>query len=104
MAVVEGGKPAITHYHTEEALQGATLVRCILETGRTHQIRVHLSHIGHPLVGDTVYGRKGKVYDFARQALHATALTLLHPTTGESMKFSSDLPQDMKELLQSLRN
>ncbi len=103
MAVVASGRAAVTHYHTEETLEGTALLRCILETGRTHQIRVHLSHIGHPLVGDPVYGRKGKVFDFPRQALHATALALLHPATGEKMEFASPLPEDMKELVEGLR-
>src|SRR6185369_4414487 len=75
MAVVKsGGKTAVTHYKTEEVFTDSALVRCILETGRTHQIRVHLSNAGYPLVGDQVYGRKGKNFDFPRQALHAAEL------------------------------
>jgi 23S rRNA pseudouridine1911/1915/1917 synthase len=102
MAVVQSGKPAVTHYITEESFTDTALLRCTLETGRTHQIRVHLSHIGYPIIGDAVYGRKGKAYDFPRQALHATALVLLHPRTGERMEFKSEIPQDMQELLDSL--
>jgi 23S rRNA pseudouridine1911/1915/1917 synthase len=103
MAVVAKGKPAVTHYNTVEAFKDAALLRCTLETGRTHQIRVHLSHISHPLVGDPVYGRRGKAFDFQRQALHAALLVLLHPASGEKMEFSSGLPQDMERLLAGLR-
>lgn len=103
MAVVGSGKAAVTHYKIEEAFKDAALVHCILETGRTHQIRVHLSHIGHPLVGDQAYGRKGKIFDFPRQALHATQLNLLHPITEKEMEFLSPLPQDMQQLLAELR-
>ena len=104
MAVVKsGGKEAKTYYQTEEVLNGYALLRCQLDTGRTHQIRVHLTHIGHPLVGDPVYGRGGKAIDFKRQALHATALTLHHPRTGKKMEFHSPVPQDMEELLALLR-
>jgi 23S rRNA pseudouridine1911/1915/1917 synthase len=102
MAVVEGGRPALTHYVTEATFKEASLLRCTLETGRTHQIRVHLSHIGHPIVGDPVYGRKGKAFDFPRQALHATHLALIHPATGEKMEFTSPMPEDMQELLKRL--
>ncbi len=102
MAVVEGGRAALTHYATEKTFASATLLRCVLDTGRTHQIRVHLSHIGHPLVGDPVYGRKGKAFDFGRQALHAAALTLEHPVSGDKMEFTSELPDDMRELLAAL--
>ncbi len=104
MAVVKfGGKSATTHYKTEELLGNYALLRCTLETGRTHQIRVHLTHIGHPLVGDPVYGGRGKTVDFPRQALHATALTLIHPETEETMEFLSPIPQDMQELLIKLK-
>ncbi|HEU5046335.1 MAG TPA: RluA family pseudouridine synthase [Rickettsiales bacterium] len=104
MAVVKsGGKHALTHYRTEEILKDSTLVRCILETGRTHQIRVHMTHIGHPLIGDPVYGRAGKQFDFDRQALHAEQLTLVHPVSGKVMEFHAPLPQDMLDLLVCLR-
>jgi 23S rRNA pseudouridine1911/1915/1917 synthase len=103
MAVVAGGKPAVTHYKVEELFEHAALLRCKLETGRTHQIRVHLAHIGHPLVGDPVYGRKGRGFDFERQALHAAAIAFIHPGSSEKMQFSSPLPEDMERLLAELR-
>tara|TARA_B110001454_G_scaffold139599_2_gene129665 strand:+ start:1660 stop:2619 length:960 start_codon:yes stop_codon:yes gene_type:complete len=105
------GKNAITHYRTVEALKGAALVECRLETGRTHQVRVHMSHLGHPLIGDQVYGRAGRMkfghgatkQSFARQALHAAALGFIHPITKERLAFESALPADMQELLSQLR-
>jgi len=103
MAVTAKGKPAVTHYQTVEKFKDAALLRCQLETGRTHQIRVHMSHIGHPLVGDPVYGRKGKLFDFKRQALHAAQLVLIHPATNEAMEFTSVLPQDMEQLIETLK-
>lgn len=112
MAVVaEGrGKHAITHYRTIEPLKGATLVECRLETGRTHQVRVHMAHIGHPLVGDPVYGRARKplsdtlkARNFARQALHAAHLGFIHPVTGNSIALDSEIPPDMRELIDELR-
>lgn len=112
MAVVESGKPAVTHYSPEEKFPGCTLVRCRLETGRTHQIRVHMTHIGHPLVGDSTYVRgpvkcpavtRPILQEFPRQALHATRLALVHPETGEAMEWHAPLPPDMTELLQRLR-
>ncbi|PKP98348.1 MAG: RluA family pseudouridine synthase [Alphaproteobacteria bacterium HGW-Alphaproteobacteria-13] len=112
MAVVaEGrGKHAVTHYRTIEPLAGATLIECRLETGRTHQVRVHLAHIGHPLVGDPVYGRARKPLSdvlkargFARQALHAAHLGFIHPVTGSSIALDSDLPADMRGLIEELR-
>lgn len=102
MAVVSGGRQALTYYSTEKTFKSATLLRCELETGRTHQIRVHLTHIGYPLIGDPVYGRKGKIFDFPRQALHAAQLALLHPISGKKMEFLSELPQDMVKLLEDL--
>ncbi len=112
MAVVpEGrGKHAITHYRTIEVLTGATLIECRLETGRTHQVRVHMAHIGHPLVGDPVYGRSRKPLSdvlkargFMRQALHAAHLGFIHPVTGNKIALDSELPQDMRELIDELR-
>ncbi len=112
MAVVaEGrGKHAITHYRTIEPLKNATLVECRLETGRTHQVRVHMTHIGHPLVGDPVYGRAKKplsellkARNFARQALHAAHLGFIHPVTGNNIALDSELPGDMRELIDELR-
>lgn len=112
MAVVaEGrGKHAITHYRTVEPLKNATLVECRLETGRTHQVRVHMMHIGHPLVGDPVYGRAKKplsevlkAQNFTRQALHAARLGFIHPVTGNRIALDSGIPADMRELIDALR-
>jgi len=113
MAVIEGGKPAITHYHVEERFSGCTLLRCRLETGRTHQIRVHLAYLGHPLVGDGTYLKgpqkcppqtRSILSGFPRQALHAERLGLEHPTSGEWVEWQASPPQDMQQLLQQLRN
>lgn len=100
------GKYAVTHYSTHRLLDGCALVECRLETGRTHQVRVHMSSIGHPLVGDPVYGRANpqirsllKRLGFARQALHAAILGFIHPMTGEKLRFSSEMPADMRELI-----
>lgn len=107
MAVVRGGKPARTHYRIVERFIGCTLVECSLETGRTHQIRVHMTALGHPLVGDPVYGggasRVPKGPPFHRQALHARRLGLVHPATGKAMLWRSPLPEDMAELIEILR-
>ncbi len=99
------GKPAITHYAVEERFPSATLLRCSLETGRTHQIRVHMKHIGHPLVGDKTYSnvRRGRAMAFPRQALHAARLALNHPYTGERMEWEAPLPEDMESLLSLMR-
>jgi len=105
MAVVARGKPAVTHYTVAARYVDATLLHCRLETGRTHQIRVHLASIGHPLVGDPVYGlRAGKNVRrvFARQALHARKLGLVHPVTAREMSWASPLPADMGELIATL--
>ena len=111
MALVEEGrgKLAVTHYRTLQALTGATDLECTLETGRTHQVRVHLSSIGHPLLGDPVYGRSPPALrpilarlGFRRQALHAARLGFLHPLTGERLGFSSALPVDMAALIVEL--
>jgi 23S rRNA pseudouridine1911/1915/1917 synthase len=104
MAVTHRGKEARTSYRVLERYGHAALVECRLETGRTHQIRVHFQHIRHPLVGDAVY-RRGTRHglSFARQALHAAELSLVHPRTGRSMSWTSPLPRDMQKLLKSLR-
>jgi len=111
MAVVEGGKDAVTHYTVEANFPSCTLLRCRLETGRTHQIRVHLTYIGHPLIGDSVYQKgvqkcvlplRELLNGFPRQALHATKLALEHPDTGEWMEWEVPLPEDMEELLDSI--
>ena len=102
MAVVAAGKPARTHYDVVERFGVATLLRCRLETGRTHQIRVHLASLGHPLVGDPAYGRKGPV-PFGRQALHAAKLALVHPASGRTRAWESPLPADFLGLVAALR-
>ncbi|WP_406828938.1 23S rRNA pseudouridine(1911/1915/1917) synthase RluD [Microbulbifer sp. ARAS458-1] len=110
-----GAKEAITHYRLQERFRAHTLVRCQLETGRTHQIRVHMAHIRHPLVGDPLYGGRSKLpagagqaliqalQQFPRQALHAAELALLHPATGEVMHWQAPMPDDMLQLLELLR-
>lgn len=101
------GKPAITHYDVVERFPGLTLLRCKLETGRTHQIRVHMQHIGHPLVGDTVYNasrRSNLKIPFPRQALHAERLGLVHPVTGDDVQWESALPPDYASLLKALHD
>jgi 23S rRNA pseudouridine1911/1915/1917 synthase len=105
------GKTAITHYAVLERLDEATLIECRLETGRTHQVRVHCASIGHALLGDPAYGRTPKPLraalerlGFARQALHAAELGFVHPVTGETIHFRSDLPADMQELIDQLRH
>jgi 23S rRNA pseudouridine1911/1915/1917 synthase len=100
----------VTHYRTVQVWQGAALVECELETGRTHQVRVHLAHIGAPLLGDPVYGgRAGKTVkalteglNFNRQALHAAHLQFQHPDTKEILSFDAPLPADMTELVSAL--
>ena len=113
MAIVEGGKPAVTHYSVVEAFPGCTLLRCKLETGRTHQIRVHMASIRHPLVGDHIYIKGAQkcppqmretLAAFPRQALHAERLGLEHPETGEWMEWQVEMPEDMKSLLGAIRN
>ncbi|MDO9598008.1 MAG: 23S rRNA pseudouridine(1911/1915/1917) synthase RluD [Azoarcus sp.] len=106
MAVVGGGRPALTRYVVREQLGKVTLVECRLETGRTHQIRVHMAHVGHPLVGDAVYGVRRPLDPlidvFPRQALHAFRLGLVHPASGDVVEWFSPLPDDFSALLQSL--
>ena len=105
MAVTHRGKPARTTFRVLERFGHAALVECRLETGRTHQIRVHLQHIRHPLVGDTVYRRGTRHgWSFPRQALHAAELALTHPRTGKPMTWRAPLPRDMKLLVQKLRD
>ncbi|NMG34130.1 23S rRNA pseudouridine(1911/1915/1917) synthase RluD [Azoarcus sp. TTM-91] len=106
MAVVQGGRPAVTRYSLRERLDRAALVECRLETGRTHQIRVHMAHIGHPLIGDPVYGQRrtgvAAMDAFPRQALHAFRLGLVHPATGEELTWNAPLPADFADLLRLL--
>jgi 23S rRNA pseudouridine1911/1915/1917 synthase len=108
MAVVGSGRAARTHYRVLERFARATLLECALETGRTHQIRVHMAELGHPLVGDPAYGPRrkqlsGLLADFPRQALHAWRLALMHPATGEEMAWESPLPEDFSRLRDALR-
>ncbi|NWO06187.1 MAG: 23S rRNA pseudouridine(1911/1915/1917) synthase RluD [Alteromonadaceae bacterium] len=115
MAVVPTGKPAVTHYRLVERFAAHTHVRCKLESGRTHQIRVHMAHVRHPLVGDPVYGGRLRLPKgtsdelrdvlaaFHRQALHAQKLTLEHPETGEILSWEVPLPDDMVKLIEALR-
>ncbi len=115
MAVVAGGKPAVTHYRVLERLRAHTLLEVRLDTGRTHQIRVHMAKLGHPVVGDPAYGGRPRpvrgmtpraaacLGDFRRQALHAAVLGLVHPKTGEECRFEAPLPADFRALLEVLQ-
>ncbi|MBI1194317.1 MAG: 23S rRNA pseudouridine(1911/1915/1917) synthase RluD [Gammaproteobacteria bacterium] len=115
MAVTQGGREAITHYRVIERFRGHSLLSVRLETGRTHQIRVHMTHINHPIVGDPVYGGRLRIPKgatealreqlaaFRRQALHAAELGLTHPLTGEEMLWQSPLPEDMRSLIECMR-
>lgn len=103
MAVIGSGKEAVTHFRVLEAFPGYTLLEVRLHTGRTHQIRVHLAHIGHPVVGDPVYGRGRDNLGLERQALHAAQLSFTHPATGQGLTFVSPLPPDIRAALTKLR-
>lgn len=115
MAVVQNGKPAVTHYRVAERFRAHTHIKVQLETGRTHQIRVHMAHQRYPLIGDQVYGGRLRLPPassdalqqmlrrFPRQALHASRLGLLHPQNGEYLEWQADMPEDMQNLLQVLR-
>ena len=115
-AVVKNGKEAITRVSLSESFQGYSLLRVNLETGRTHQIRVHLSHAGYPIVGDSVYGArkqfapgsteglKNIISSFTRQALHASELELIHPSSEKLVSFEADLPEDMSTLIGQLKD
>ena len=114
-AIINNGKEALTHYRLIDRFKNHTHVKAILETGRTHQIRVHLSHIGHPLIGDPIYGGrvrypkkasqelKESLKNFERHALHSKKITLAHPISGEVMSWKSSLPVDMTKLLKVLK-
>lgn len=115
MAVIETGKPAITHYRIINKYRAHTHIKVQLETGRTHQIRVHMSWLGHPVVGDTVYSGRPRIpkginselaniiKSFPRQALHASALEFNHPESGKTVQYEAPLPEDMNHLIEALR-
>ena len=103
MAVVFGGREAVTHFNVLERFGQYTLVECILETGRTHQIRVHMASIGHSIVGDTLYGIKKEKFNLNGQLLHAKTIGFVHPRTGKMMEFTSDIPEYFENLLEKLR-
>jgi 23S rRNA pseudouridine1911/1915/1917 synthase len=103
MTVVDNGKHAVTHFHVLERLQDFTLIECQLETGRTHQIRVHMRYIGYPLAGDPKYGPR-KTLDIGGQALHAGVLGFIHPRTKEYLEFEAPTPKEFDEILDMLRN
>ncbi|EJO5346616.1 RluA family pseudouridine synthase [Clostridium botulinum] len=104
MSVVKDGRHAVTHYKVIETFKNHTLVECRLETGRTHQIRVHMSYMKHPLVGDPVYGYKKQRFNLKGQMLHAKLLGFIHPTKGEYVEFKSELPDYFKKIIKILRN
>ncbi|CUU46916.1 RluA family pseudouridine synthase [Clostridium beijerinckii] len=104
IGIVEGGKRAVTHYEVLERFNGYTLIKCILETGRTHQIRVHMASIGFPLVGDPLYGFKKQRFKLKGQMLHAKTLGFVHPSKNEYMEFTTELPEYFQEIIEKLRN
>ena len=103
MSITPDGKPAVTEFRVLERFKDYTFIECRLKTGRTHQIRVHMTSIGYPLVGDPKYGVKKNPFDISGQALHSYKLTLTHPLTGERMSFTAPLPKDMNNILETLR-
>ncbi|MDW0115799.1 RluA family pseudouridine synthase [Sporosarcina thermotolerans] len=103
MTIIDKGKHAVTHFNVLERFGDFTLVECRLETGRTHQIRVHMKYIGHPLAGDPKYGPK-KTIDFNGQVLHAGTIGFKHPKTGEYLEFTQPLPEDFKNLIEKMQN
>jgi len=114
-AVSQNGKEAITSFNVQENYQGYSLLKVNLQTGRTHQIRVHLSYIGHPIVGDPLYGNRNKfasgtseelkkiISSFKRQALHAQALELVHPSSGQLLSYSAEIPNDMETIINQIK-
>jgi len=104
MAVnLKNGRNSVTYFKVLERFKDATFIELTLETGRTHQIRVHMAYIGHPIIGDEVYGRKKQKYDIKGQALHAKLLGFEHPVTGQCMEFEADTPEYFENLLSKLR-
>jgi 23S rRNA pseudouridine1911/1915/1917 synthase len=105
MAVTEENcKNAVTHFRVIERYKRATLIELKLETGRTHQIRVHMKYIGHPVVNDPVYGSKKMIFDESGQCLHAKELGFVHPKTDKYMSFNSELPECFKNIMEILKN
>ena len=104
IAVTQGGRNAITHYKVIERFKNTTLLLCKLDTGRTHQIRVHLAYIKHPVVGDPVYGYKKQRFNTHGQLLHAEKLGFIHPTTGKYVEFETEIPAEFKKIIKILRN
>ena len=103
MAVLaKGGKDAVTHYQVLKRMRNTTYIECVLETGRTHQIRVHMAHLGHPILGDMVYGSKNNPYKLTGQTLHAGILGFMHPVTGEYVETKAPLPEYFEKLLNIL--
>lgn len=103
MAVTDiNSKDAVTHFKVLERLNNVTLIECVLETGRTHQIRVHMKYIGHPIVNDPVYGHKKKINDYG-QLLHSSYLSLIHPITGEFLEFTCQIPKEMESIINTFR-
>lgn len=103
MSVTADGKNAVTEFKVLQRFKNFTYIECKLQTGRTHQIRVHMAEIGHPLVGDTKYTSRKNIFDIQGQALHSHTLSLTHPTSGEKLNFTAPLPDDMKKILQQLQ-
>ena len=102
MAITPDGKPAVTEFKVLERFENFTYVECKLQTGRTHQIRVHMTAIGHPLLGDVKYTSRKNPFDISGQALHSHTLSFIHPSTNEHMNFTAPLPDDMKKILEVL--
>lgn len=101
--ISKNSKEAVTHYQVINRYKGYTHIKCILETGRTHQIRVHMAHIGHPVAGDSVYGVKNEKVDFIGQCLHAKKIGFVHPRTNQYMEFTSELPKYFSDFLEKLK-
>lgn len=104
ISIVEGGRRAVTHYEVLERYNGYTLIKCVLETGRTHQIRVHMASIGFPLIGDPLYGFKKQKFKLSGQMLHAKTLGFIHPTKNKYVEFTTELPEYFNAILNKLRN